>query len=75
MTQLLLWPRMHSFGAIMAFACLYGWFGSCESRLSDAPNPRKDRPLTSSFSRARRVRLASRTVLRSTVRHQRSRDK
>ncbi|GAA5929256.1 hypothetical protein JCM3775_002290 [Rhodotorula graminis] len=28
MTQLLLWPRMHSFGAIMAFACLYGWFGS-----------------------------------------------
>ncbi|BGP38072.1 hypothetical protein JCM10449v2_001999 [Rhodotorula kratochvilovae] len=26
--QLAIWPRMHSFGAIMGFACLYGWFGS-----------------------------------------------
>lgn len=26
-----MWPHITSFGAIMAFACLYGWFGSCAS--------------------------------------------
>ncbi|TNY17576.1 major facilitator superfamily domain-containing protein [Rhodotorula diobovata] len=28
LSQLVMWPHITSFGAIMAFACLYGWFGS-----------------------------------------------
>jgi len=33
---------MNSFGAIMAFACLYGWFGSCASRPIDVHVPLRE---------------------------------